>query len=309
MDLKSYVKELNRRAIQPFYRPVPADVKPKFKKFYGIKTVLCDIYGTIIVGKSNSVADLETNKQHAEAFHNTLKEFNFQDSLRRIKAKRNSAELLKELYLEEIKKTHTSKRKRGISNPEVKIEKIWHIITKKLIAKGYKYNKTLYGNLSQLSLKVAYFHQYVNENSKFYKNAFNVLKNLKNRELALGLVSNAQFYTPINLEIELKKLSKGKLGLYEMFDKDLISFSYKVGRSKPGKEIFKKVLNNLRRKEINKNQVIFIGNDMIKDIKLANDIGFKTVLFARDKNTLKLNAKIKPDAIITDWTQLLKIIK
>ena len=64
-------------------------------------------------------------------------------------------------------------------------------------------------------------------------------------------------------------------------------------------------------KEVNEGIKIFthfIGNDMNKDIKTSKEIGFKTVLFAGDKKTLKLNAKIKPDAIIKDWTQLLRII-
>lgn len=308
MDLESYIKRLNKRRIRSGYRTFPVNIIPILTKFHNINAVLFDVYGTIIKGKSNSIADLEKDKQGTKAFHNTLKEFKFQNSLKEIGREKYPAELLKKLYLEEIKKYHTVKRKNGIKYPEVKIERIWNSIINLLMRNGYNYNKKIFGNPNEFSLKVSYFHQYANEGHDFYKNAFYVLKNLKNCGVKLGLVSNAQFYTPINLEIELRKQSKNKIGLYDIFDKDLISFSYKVGQGKPSIKIFEKILKNLKKKKIKESNTVFIGNDANKDIEPSKNVGFKTVLFSGDKDTLRPNAKIKPDAIIKDWLQLLKII-
>ena len=307
MDLATYIEKVNKSKMHT-YHIAPANIRPIFKKLHEIKVVLCDVYGTILMGRSNSVSELEKDKQRSETFYKTLKEFNLKDALQKINKRKNPAELLKKLYLGEIKKIHTQKIKKGIKNPEVKIEKIWGSIIKNLIRNGYTYNKKLYGNLNEFSLKIAYFHQLANEGHTFYKNTLNVFKKIKNRGIKLGLVSNAQFYTPIDLEIELRNKSKGKIGLHDMFAKELISFSYKVGQSKPNKKIFKKVLNNLRKKGIKKNQVVFIGNDSQKDIKVAKNIGFKTVLFAGDKDSLRYDKNIKSDNVITDWKQLLKVL-
>lgn len=306
MDLKTYIGELNRCKLQYASKPIPANIAPRLKKFYGIKAVLCDVYGTLLIGKSNSVGDLERGKEDPKQFNKVIKEFNFKNALLRIN--KNPSKVLKGLYLEEIKKVHERKKKKGIVYPEMLIENVWKSIIKKLTLNGYSYNKKIYGNLREFSFKVAYFYYHAEGNHTFYHNAFNVLESLKNYGIVLGLVSNSQFCTPINLDIEIKRNSGNKAGLYDLFDKNFIGFSYKVGQSKPGKEIFKKVLNNLKAKKIKKQQTIFIGNDINNDIKPANEIGFKTVLFAGDKNTLKFDTKIKSDAIITNWSQLLKII-
>ena len=209
------------------------------------------------------------------------------------------------MYLDEIKKVHKRKKAKGIRYPEVKIELVWKSILKKLIKQGYNPGKE---NTHNLSFKIAYFHKFVSEKNIFYKNTFKTLKKLKQKNIFLGLVSNAQFYTPVMLEKEIRKASKGKSSLYDIFDKQLVSFSYILGESKPGKKIFSKVINNLRKKGIRKEDTLYIGNDVFEDIKTAKKLGLKTVLFAGDKNSLKLSTKASPDAIITDWKQLLKII-
>jgi len=229
MDLEFYIKKINWQS-RPVYESVPASITPKLTKFYGIKAVLCDVYGTIVKGKSNSIADIEKNRKNTTAFSKTMQEFNLKNDLQRIDKKRPE-ELLNKLYLEGIKEIHAEKK---IKNPEIKIERVWEKIIQALTR--YSYNKKIYGNLKDFSFKIAYFHQYVSEDSSFYENAFRVLKSLKRKGIILGLVSNAQFYTPINLDIELRRQSRGQIGMYDMFNKGLISFSYKVGQSKPGAE-------------------------------------------------------------------------
>ena len=304
MDLEFYINKINEHK-KPVYESVPANITPVLTKFHGIKVVLCDVYGTIVKGRSNSISDLEKNRKNTTLFSTTMQEFNLQNSLQKIDNKRPD-ELLNKLYLEGIKKIHAGKKREKIKNPEIKIEEVWEKIIQTLMHKGYIYNKKIYGNIRDLSLKMSYFYQYTNEDSSFYEDAFKTLKTLKRKGIILGLVSNAQFYTPINLNIELMRQSKGKIGMYDMFNKDLMSFSFIVGQSKPGEKIFEKILKNLKKRNIKKNEVVFIGNDLNKDIKISKEIGFKTVLFAGDKKTLKLNSKTKPDAIIKDWVQLLK---
>ncbi len=61
-------------------------------------------------------------------------------------------------------------------------------------------------------------------------------------------------------------------------------------------------------------EILFIGNDMFRDIYPAFLAGFKTALFAGDTKSLRLRQdkpelkKIVPDFIITDLMQLLTIL-
>lgn len=308
MELKDYINKVNKRR-QPSYHIVNVKIKPQINKLHGIKALLCDIYGTILTSRASSIGDLEKDKEILNAFNKTIKEFGFENSLKKINPNKNTIELLKEIYIKEIKKVHKIKMIKSIKNPEVRIELIWKKIIGKLIKNGYKYNKRFFGNLLDFSFKVSYFYKYVSEKNKLYKNVLTTLKKLKQKGILLGLASNAQFYTPINLEMEFRKNSNGKVGLYDLFKKNLISFSYKAGESKPSKKIFKRVLENLRKKGIKTNQIAYLGNDLNSDIKIAKELGLKTILFAGDENSLKMNARVKPSATITNWVHLLKMIK
>jgi putative hydrolase of the HAD superfamily len=61
-------------------------------------------------------------------------------------------------------------------------------------------------------------------------------------------------------------------------------------------------------------EILFIGNDMFRDIYPAQMAGFKTALFAGDTKSLRLRQerselkKITPDFIVTDLRQILNII-
>jgi putative hydrolase of the HAD superfamily len=53
--------------------------------------------------------------------------------------------------------------------------------------------------------------------------------------------------------------------------------------------------------------VLFVGNDMYRDIFGAREIGMKTVMFDSDQGT-KVHLDCVPDYTITDVRDLLKIL-
>jgi putative hydrolase of the HAD superfamily len=61
-------------------------------------------------------------------------------------------------------------------------------------------------------------------------------------------------------------------------------------------------------------QVLFVGNDMKKDIQPARAVGWKTALFGGDRRSLRwhgYSSKEKensPDLVITDLAQLKSIV-
>ncbi len=53
-------------------------------------------------------------------------------------------------------------------------------------------------------------------------------------------------------------------------------------------------------------QVLYVGNDMLKDIVPANSVGFKTGLFAGDQRSLRLGQMTteSADLILTELAQI-----
>tara|TARA_Y100000310_G_scaffold345252_1_gene463135 strand:+ start:3297 stop:4157 length:861 start_codon:yes stop_codon:yes gene_type:complete len=282
-EIEKYAAGLQKRS-PPRYSIKKSSTKPKLKILRGIKAVLIDIYGTVL---TSSLDDLEMQSEK-KAFTKTIKEF---------KLKVTEIDL-ERAYANEIKKEHHKKRK-WVRNPEIKIEEIWDRILGRIGKKGV--NK----------FEIAYFFDWVSDKNKPYPGTFETLKKLRTQGIKIGIVSNSQFYTPINLNIVLKHKSKGRIKRWQdFFTAGLCALSYKEGFSKPNPKLFTKPKSKFKASEM-----LMIGNDMLKDIRTAQKAGLRTVLFAGDKKSLRLHRGsksvkgVKPDAIITDWKQLLRVVK
>ena len=125
---------------------------------------------------------------------------------------------------------------------------------------------------------------------------------MRRQGLVLGLVSNAQFYTPLMFHALLGE-SLTTLG----FDPSACAFSYQMHEAKPSTGIFQRALEALAVQQgIRPAQTLYVGNDMLKDIWPAHRLGCRTVLFAGDRRSLRLRehdercASVKPDYVIND---------
>jgi putative hydrolase of the HAD superfamily len=276
----------------------------------GAGAVLWDVYGTLL---ALSVGDLDSSLAKKDtmldAFGLTAREFGFGGFLDGDPAKN-----LLELYVDEIRKSHRRKRSHGVRSPEVKIENIWLRILKRLAARGYE-PRNDNGLGLDLALRVAYFFDDVYQTKKLYPGARRTLEGIRKLGLKQGIVSNAQFYTPIALNMLLQtKKSGGNRPLETLFDRRLIFFSYKLGVSKPNPLAFDRARSRLESMGIRPEQVLCVGNDVRKDMMPARAAGFRSVLFAGDRESLNLReeqpecAGFKPDAIITSLPQLLEIV-
>lgn len=134
------------------------------------------------------------------------------------------------------------------------------------------------------------------------------LRGLESR--TLGVVSNAQFYTPIIMGDLLPGFPEG-LG----FERQAISYSYEIMQSKPGRDIFEKPLRHLaQRRGITPAETVYIGNDMLNDVWSAGRLGLRTILFAGDQRSLRLREDdercryLQPDAVVTDLAQIPALI-
>jgi len=126
----------------------------------------------------------------------------------------------------------------------------------------------------------------------------------------MGIVSNAQFYTPLILD-SLYEPSITDLGLAE----EAKIWSYKLGYAKPSTRLFASLLDYFdSRWSIQPSEVLYVGNDMLNDIYTAAAVGCRTALFAGDQRSLRVRREnslvqsLQADAIITDIAQVLQIL-
>jgi putative hydrolase of the HAD superfamily len=115
----------------------------------------------------------------------------------------------------------------------------------------------------------------------------------------LGLISNAQFFTPLLFDAFFGK-SPEELG----FDPRLLCYSFEAGEAKPSPALFKMAVDGLKSRGISPDAALFVGNDMLNDIYGAAAAGFKTARFAGDPRSLRLRkgnpltAKLLPQGVI-----------
>jgi putative hydrolase of the HAD superfamily len=122
---------------------------------------------------------------------------------------------------------------------------------------------------------------------------------LRSRGIILGLISNAQFFTPLLFEAFFgappEKLS---------FDRELLAYSYKLGEAKPSPALFVPAKRRLEALGLKPENALYIGNDMLNDIFAAAQAGFKTALFAGDRRSLRLRegdpriGAVMPDRVV-----------
>ena len=215
---------------------------------------------------------------------------------------RDKLDSLDDLITQEIKLCHSNLKKKGYPSPEVNILDIWKKVLPLIDNKLEKTNNSI---IELIAITYELFKNRVWP----MPGAQNILKTLQ-KNYHLGIVSNAQFYTPIILET-LFNSTLNNLG----FQPEFTSWSYKHLRSKPDIEIFSSVLEVLKSKySILSENVVYIGNDMLNDVWTASQVGCKTILFAGDKRSLRLREQDKrinnliPHCTITDLNQLVDIL-
>jgi putative hydrolase of the HAD superfamily len=103
--------------------------------------------------------------------------------------------------------------------------------------------------------------------------------------LPLGIVSNAQFYTPLFIEAAYGAPLFGPAGLG--FDPDLAFWSFEQLRAKPDPHMFRLLAKELRGRGVDASEACYIGNDALNDCAAAAEAGFMTVLFAGDRPSFK----------------------
>jgi putative hydrolase of the HAD superfamily len=290
---------------QPEILPAPTGMQPYFQADPDIKAVLFDIYGTLVISESG---DIEESTITSENLKKALDEAGITLN-GNLQTHRHILSEMLTRFKKEIKRIHAENRSEEKPYPEIDILEIWETILT-----TYK-NENLIHLSNSLCIKCFTFvFEMLSNNIYPMPGMKDVILKLADKGIPLGIISNAQFYTPVIMNFLLNnRLSEEEL--VEPFDPDLTVFSYQHMRSKPDLYLFERVRNICMAKYgVRPEQILFVGNDMFRDIYPAAKAGFKTALFAGDRRSLRLRTdkpgmdSVNADYIITDLVQILKTV-
>ncbi len=284
--------------------PIATDIQVNDAPLKNIKVVLFDIYGTLMISACGDVGSIDFK---GDVAWQALKKAGFTMG--------NACDELEigRLALQEFNKTvmsvHQKEKQLGNQYPEIVITEIWQKVVNVLL----KQSKII-APTSDIDFNyIAFLFECLTNPVYPMPNMQYVLDKLAPK-FALGIVSNAQFFTPIFMNYFLDDKNYLQHKYIKGFEDKYTSYSYEYKTAKPGTDIFKSIIPALRKDGFTNENILFIGNDMLNDIVPANQVGFKTVLFAGDKRSLRLRKEDKrvknivPDRVIINLKQILNIL-
>ena len=266
--------------------PLPTPLNPMGKLKERIQCILFDVYGTLFISASGDISIAREQSRQTQHLKYLLARY-------QIKKK---PEIVLNDFFSVIDIEHKRLRKTGVDFPEVEIDRIW---TRVLEIDDHDAVRDF----------AVEFELIVNPVYPM-PNLEKMLLGCKKSKVLLGIISNAQFFTPYLfnwfLDSNLEDLG---------FQSDLIFYSYKSGHAKPSPFMFEAAAKNLRKMGIFSHSVLYVGNDMLNDIYPAKMVGFKAGLFAGDARSLRLREShpkcqnLTADLVITDLVQILDLVQ
>jgi putative hydrolase of the HAD superfamily len=288
---------------------VPIDCPARAARLHDIRAVIFDVYGTLIDYWRPEFDHRESKEAALQAaFRQTADYFGFTEYLLKMNSADTAEKTLHDLYHGLIALDHEKARNKSVDTPEIRIDRIWKVIVLMLKRHGYNPVRASFGTPDDLARCAAYYYNAVALGGNLFPNVVEALVALKKDNIRLGIVSNAQFYTPIDLTLLIREQSENTYDDYlELFDEDLIFYSYEYGVAKPGRLLFEKLYNALYESHILPAQTVFVGNDLALDIQTAQDVGMKTALYCGDRKSTFLHdlaPTVIADLTFQDYAEL-----
>lgn len=293
---------------------ISADCPARNKTLSDIKAVVFDVYGTLVNYWLEGFDNDGVKSAHLlKAFRKTAQRFSMQPFLEKMNEANPFDETLRDFYHGLIAVQHDRKREQGVSYPEIQIEEIWRTIILMLQRHGYDYTALSLGNERDTARCMAFYYNFHALGRGCYTGVWDCLSALKDRDIQLGIISNAQFYTPIDLTLFLNDQSDGEcLDYLDLFNTRLCFFSYEYGVAKPNQLLMQKMYDALYDYSILPEQTLFVGNDLLLDIQFAQTHRLNTAFFAGDRDVAFFHDQKKaiiPDICFSSWSQLPQLLQ
>jgi putative hydrolase of the HAD superfamily len=243
-----------------------------------VRAVLFDVYGTLFCSAAGDIGTAGAAGPPPGGL----------EALARKYAPGLTGEKLRDYFRERVREIHRELSPR-IPCPEVRVEEIWA----RFLRESGGPEQTRRARELALRYELAVNPVYP------MPGAGELIARLRQASCVLGIISNAQFFTPLLFAAFFGGLPE-ELG----FDPALLVYSFEMGEAKPGARLFGRAAARLAEQGISPDQCLFVGNDMFTDIYGALSAGFRGILFAGDRRSLRLREGdprlrgLKPSRII-----------
>lgn len=308
LTLEQYVERLDERTDLPWPsapRIDPPKAKPHLTEL-PVRAVLWTVYGTLVAIPNGEILFEHPQEFVTDAaFDKVIKEFKMWNSMSR-KPGAPSA------YMRELFSRALTPLKM-LGGGEVRSELVWEDIVKKLFQKEYQFDAGLYGSLNEYAKKIAYFYHASIQGTGPYPGAAETIRQLRELGKTQGLLGDGQCFTPGQLQRCLRK-EDPEFDVDAFFPANLRIISFEKKARKPSDTLFKAAVQALGEKGIRPGETLHVGSSLARDIAPAKKHGFRTALFAGDKNSLAAapeqlkDPTFRPDVMVTELTQLLEVI-
>lgn len=288
--------EIIRKNSSAMY-PKPTGLSYRNELHGRLKACIFDVYGTLFISGSG---DIGSSKKNGAVLKDSCSEagISVQDE--------DLFNFAEEELFSLIEERHQQLKEEGVDAPEIDIREIWTELFRKALRRGYIAGILRNSDIIKLSVE---YETRVNPVWPM-GDIVSLMSACRKSGYVIGIVSNAQFYTPLLFPALVGK-SLGELG----FTTNLCFWSYKHGVAKPSKYLFRLLAKTLKEKyNIDPHETVYIGNDMLNDIYTAAETGFTTCLFAGDARSLRLREDtpcckdIRPDGIVIALGQVCRIL-
>ena len=309
---EQYVERLDARTELPWPKAPPIDppkAKPKITQM-PVRCVFWTVYGTLVaVPTGELLFEHSTDFVMDAALDKVIKEFKMWQSMSRKPGA--PAAQLKEMYLKAL--THLRMAGSGGEKyPEVQAERAWDDIVKKLQQKEYTFDALTYGSLDDSAKKMAYFFHASIQGSGPYPGAVDAVRMIAEGGRAQGLLADGQAFTAAQLQ-RCMKVQDPDFETDAYFPAVMRFISGERKAKKPSETLFKLAAQAAAAKGIAPGEVLHVGSNLARDIAPAKKAGFRTALFAGDKNSVAATPEqlkdpaTRPDVMITELTQVLEV--
>lgn len=288
--------ELLRARSSPM-EPLPTDVEPRITPLDDVRAVLFDVYGTLVTSGSGDVGTAEKSGKGA-AFVEAVAAVGLNYTGDGDDGVRNLVATIR---------AHQDANEEA-EYPEIDITRVWHQLlrTEKIAGRIDGPVDLDEPALDRLAIE---YETRVNPVWPM-PTARETLHALRDSGRLLGIVSNAQFFTPL-LFPALLGASLEELG----FDPGVQFYSYRYLQAKPGTLLYERARDVIVERGLEPHQVLYVGNDLLNDVTPAAAVGFRTVLFAGDARSLRMRAGdervagVEPTNVVTRLEQIVEAIR
>ena len=280
------VIELIRRLSTPLDPRPAAGCLPLLRRIGGVRGVLFDVYGTLLISAAGDIGSgAASSGAKNAAMAAALNDAGLAEAAPGARGMVAALEAA-------VRAVHAEARVRGVCHPEVEMRELWQGL---LPAAG------------TAAVERAALSYECRTNPVWpMPGAAAAVAALQARG-PVGIVSNAQFFTPLVLAALLPELR---------MDPRLAVWSFAEREAKPSPRLFAAAAARMARHcRLRPREIVMVGNDVRNDLLGARTAGLRTALFAGDARSLRLRrddprcAAVQPDLVLTHLSQLPLVLR